>query len=230
VLARALVVEPHAADIKAELADMGIADEALLDRYMLRGILGGEDAKPREPGLFGRLAAALSLRKARASARAGDWPAAETHYRTLLRHAPDRINARVQLGHALLEQGRPAEAVTAYRRALLSSPREAEIHLHVGHALKNLDRRDSAFESYLTAWRLKPSFALALEELAALRTDRDMQSLLSEEEGVRGGFRATADPDPKALRSPTLLTEPSWLNDRQKLAFRFLAGSLAYKD
>lgn len=230
VLARALALEPEAADIAAEIADMHVPDAASLDGHFLRGILGGSDAAGAgQPSWIRRLSAMLALRLARKSARAGNWPAAEHHYRELLRHAPGWTNARVQLGHALLEQGRAADALDAYRRALVASPRNPDLFLHVGHALKLLKRRTGAVDAYLAAWRLKPGFAAAFDEIHALRPDIDSPSLLMD-----GGIDMQSGGGPAGVGEPSStgrrLAPPRGLNDRQASLFKHLAGAIMYKD
>jgi tetratricopeptide (TPR) repeat protein len=226
VLARALALDPDAAGAAIEIADMQATDAALLDRYFLLGILGGSDAKTNDrPGLISRFQAAWALGQARKSARIFDWPAAEHHYREVLRHAPDRANARVQLGHALLEQNRPADALACYRRALVSSPRDPDLYLHVGHTLKQLKRRNSAFDAYLTAWRLKPGLAAAFDEIRGLRPEIDDPLLLDREIGLTNG--EAGGPDNANRRR---LVPPPRLSEGQISVFKYLAGSIVYKD
>lgn len=55
---------------------------------------------------------------ARRSARAGRWPEAATWYRRVVRIDGCNVSAWTQLGHALKEAGRLAEAADAYRTAL----------------------------------------------------------------------------------------------------------------
>jgi len=230
VLSRALALEPEAADIAAEIADMGATDAAALDRHFLHGILGGSDAGPEyRPGLIGRLLATFALGKARRHARVRDWPAAEFHYRTVLRHAPGWTNARVQLGHALLEQDRAADALACYRRALISSPREPDLYLHVGHALKALERSESALDAYLTAWRLKPGFAAAFDEIRGIWPDIDKADLLS------GAMSASGSPEVSSdigtpVATPRRLAPPPGLNHRQQVVFKRLSGALSHKE
>ena len=231
VLARALALEPGAEDIAAKFEGPNAPDAAALDRHFLRGILGGGDSNGKDgPGLIGRLRAELALAQARGSARRRDWPAAERQYREVLRHAPNWANARTQLGHALLEQERPADALAAYRRALVPGPRNPDLFLHVGHALKLLKRRDSALEAYLTAWRLKPGFGQAFEEIYGLRPDIKLQSLLADGEIDLDSGGVAAGTVEAGGRGRRRLVPPPGLNDRQKSMFRHLAGAMAYKD
>ena len=230
VLARALAIDPGASDIAAELEDLGVRDPAALDRHFLRGILGGSDAKAGPASsLLGRLLELSAIAKARKNARAGNWASAEHFYHEALRHAPDRSSVRVQLGHSLLEQGRPEEALAAYRRALVSSPRDPELYLHVGHALKLLGRRDSALESYFTAWRLKPGWMAAFDEVRGICPELDDPARLNGGVGLGSCDARSADGE-KDRAGGRRLALPPGLTPPQASTFKYLAGALAYKD
>jgi tetratricopeptide (TPR) repeat protein len=231
ILARALALEPEAADIRAEIADMGVTDATTLDRHFLQGILSGNDARPRDrPGLIGRILAARAISAARRCARGRDWRSAEDQYRTALRHAPDRVGARVQLGHALLEQGRAEEALACYRRALVPAPREPDLYLHVGHALKALERRESAFDAYLTAWRLQPGSAAAFDEIRGLRPEIEKAALLSGA-GLDTGYAEAGLTGGGSRRSTRRrLAPPRGLGHREEAVFKYLSGSISYKE
>jgi tetratricopeptide (TPR) repeat protein len=210
---------------------MGVTDAAALDRHFLRGILAGSDAQQEDrAGLIDRFLAARALRAARRRARARDWAGAEAHYRTVLRHEPGRANARIQLGHALLEQDRAEDALACYRHAQVSSPREPDLYLHVGHALKRLDRRDSALEAYLTAWRLMPGSATAFEEFRGLLPNVEKADLLAgggivgTDAGATGEVRL-----PDATRR-SLIAPPPGLSHKQEAVFKLLSGAVSYKE
>ena len=230
VLARALALEPEAADVRAEMTGMGIIEAAALDRHFLQGILGGSDATTeRRPGLIRRFLAMIALTAARRRARARDWPAAEFQYRAVLRHAPDRTNARVQLGHALLEQSRAEEALACYRRALVAGPRNPDLYLHVGHALKLLDRRESALDAYVTAWRLKPGSPSVFDEIRGLRPDIEKDDLLTGDPTTSETGTAAEARLPDATRRRRIAPPPG-LSHRQEAVFKLLSGSVSYKE
>jgi len=229
-LARTLALEPGAGEVRAEIAAMGVTDAATLDRHFLRGILAGSDAKEEDwAGLIDRFLSARALGAARRRARTRDWAAAEAHYRTVLRHEPGRANARVQLGHALLEQDRPEDALACYRRAQVSSPREPDLYLHVGHALKRLDRRASALDAYLTAWRLMPGSPAAFEEIRGLLPNVEKADLLAGG-GVGIDAGATGEARLPDATGRSLIAPPPRMSHRQKAVFKLLSGSVSYKE
>lgn len=168
-LARALVLDPTAPDLKAEIASFGL-DDSLLDHHVLVGLAGGRASRPPDPHVIRRKRATLLIGRARRFARSGKWSEAHSAYQRAVLLDPTRVTALVQFGHANLQLGLYESALTTYRRALLLSPRDPDIYLHTGHALKKLDRRDSAFASYLAAWRLQPGLAEAAEEMRGIHS------------------------------------------------------------
>ncbi len=73
-------------------------------------------------------------------------------------------------GNALMNQGRPAEAVEAYRLSLQEFPNHAITLFNLGNALKETGRGEEAIEAYRSALVAKPDFADAAYNLAiALR-------------------------------------------------------------
>jgi hypothetical protein len=88
---------------------------------------------------------------------------------TLFTHAaaviPDNYVAQVQLGNALAEQGRFAEAIDRYRAALRVKPDLAEAHGNLGALLAQEGRLDEAIAEYAEALRLNPNLADAHNNL-----------------------------------------------------------------
>src|SRR3990170_4928811 len=73
-------------------------------------------------GIAGLLAAAVRHH------RAGHLPEAEAHYRRILAIRPDYAEVLFNLGVALKQQGRFAEAIVAYRQTIGLMPSNAEAH------------------------------------------------------------------------------------------------------
>ncbi|HEY4300244.1 MAG TPA: tetratricopeptide repeat protein [Candidatus Didemnitutus sp.] len=71
------------------------------------------------------------------------------------------FRAELNLAKALIEAGRPAEAIAAAQAALRLDPRSAEAHNNWGNALVDLDRLDEACAHFETALRDKPGLSAA---------------------------------------------------------------------
>lgn len=85
---------------------------------------------------------------------AGDLPAAESHYRDALTHRPGDSLAAYNLGVALQDQRRLAEAVTAYNLALASDPDLADAHFNLSGLYEELGDGTAAFRHLRTYHKL----------------------------------------------------------------------------
>ena len=93
---------------------------------------------------------------------------AEAAYRRAVEQAPDHVDACLNLGVLLCDDGRCAEAVELYRRALHHRPREALLHFNLGVALEDLGRAGDALASYDACLQLTPQLADAHYNAARL--------------------------------------------------------------
>lgn len=233
--ARALAIDGNLDDVKNEISELGVMDTAALDAAMLRGALLGSELPSRTPGLIARLLMSATLKHARVSAKNGDWSRAEQAYRKVLKRAPTQASLLIQFGHALREQNKLEGALIAYRHAILLAPRNPDQYIHMGHALKSLGRRDAALAAYLTSWRLRPGRPEVLMEIRAFREDFSEHDL-----GWDPGAHVSAslhrqDGEPHAVggverMERAQLAEEPWLNHQQRRVFKYLSGSLAYKE
>jgi tetratricopeptide (TPR) repeat protein len=73
------------------------------------------------------------------------------------------------LGNALLESGKPREAIEHYEQALRIKPDYAEAHNNLGVALMELGRTQDAIAQYEQALRINPNFSEAQKGLARAR-------------------------------------------------------------
>ena len=93
---------------------------------------------------------------------------AEAAYRRAIGTAPDHVDAYLNLGVMLCDDGRRAEAVELYRQALRHRPAEALLHFNLAVALEDLQRADEALASYETCLQLSPKLADAHYNAARL--------------------------------------------------------------
>lgn len=76
---------------------------------------------------------------------------------------PGDLALRLDLGRALLQSGRPHDAVGALSEAAKAAPGDARVHLELGRALGQLCRWDDALASLAEAVRIAPENAEAHE-------------------------------------------------------------------
>jgi tetratricopeptide (TPR) repeat protein len=103
---------------------------------------------PREDG-FAR-AAALERR---------DPEAAIAAYDEVIAAAPERLDARINLGRLLHEAGRTAQAERVYREAMARCGRDPLLLYNLGVLLGDLGRTREAIETYEAALRADPAMA-----------------------------------------------------------------------
>lgn len=89
-------------------------------------------------------------------------------YQRLLELDPDHVDAHVNLGRLLHEEGAPAAAEKHYRRALDLDPDHEIAAFNLGVALEDLGRFKDAIDAYLRALELDPQNADAHFNLAGL--------------------------------------------------------------
>ena len=115
--------------------------------------------QPANPRAYGNLAHAYI--------DAGRWQEALAASRRELQIAPDyRGDAPLNLGRALTELGRPAEALPFFEEALHELPDSFDVRNNFGVALAALGRWPEAVAQYEAALRLRPDFAEAENNLA----------------------------------------------------------------
>jgi Flp pilus assembly protein TadD len=98
----------------------------------------------------------------------GKYDEAIAHLREYIRLRPDDLNvvrAHILLGRALLNAGRPAEAVDALQRALFMRPGDADVHGLLADAWLRLERYPEAAREYRERIKLVPTDPVAHESL-----------------------------------------------------------------
>ena len=95
------------------------------------------------------------------------------HYERALKTAPSHTEAHVNLGNALVQQGRFDEAMAHYRTALAIQPHNEEIYGNIGNAhcaqagaLNSQGRTRESIAHYRAALQALPECAEALNNLA----------------------------------------------------------------
>ncbi len=81
---------------------------------------------------------------------------AEAALRDAIRLGADDTATLVNLGHALMMQARPTDALVPYGRAVSADPGAAHARYAWGLALHDTGRRDEATEQFCEAARIEP--------------------------------------------------------------------------
>jgi tetratricopeptide (TPR) repeat protein len=165
---RALAIRPGHAEARANLgvalAKMGRVDEAIPQLEKALRI------DPSSSLTHANLGLAL---------RGKDPARALEHMRRAVELKPDFMEARLNLGAALLDGGQDAEARAAFDGALAIDPRSAPAHFRLGSILLEHGRSDEAAAHFEEALRLDPKLASGRNSLgvARLREGRPDQAI-----------------------------------------------------
>lgn len=110
-----------------------------------------------------------------------------TLYRTTIAKNPACWMAHNNLAIALVDAGRPAEALPHYERALALRPNYAEAENNLGYALTQLNRNADALAHLQRAIELKRDYAEAHNNLGAalMRLDRSAEGIAAFSEAAR---------------------------------------------
>jgi len=101
----------------------------------------------------------------------GDPTAAEQAYERALMAAPDYLDAWLNLGCMLCDQGRFDEAIARYRMALEHLPDQPLLHFNLGVAFEDAGALREALDSYHACIDLAPEFADAHYNAARLHEE-----------------------------------------------------------
>jgi tetratricopeptide (TPR) repeat protein len=157
------------AESRQMLLDFEVAPAGGTVSLIAREIDTENPARPARPattpGTDAPLAQAREL-------EAGDPTAAERAYREVIEHAPDSVDAYLNLGALLYEAGRLDDALRIYDQGLTQAPREPRLHFNRALALEDLQRDDDALAAYEVCLKLDADFADAHFNAARLYEQR----------------------------------------------------------
>jgi len=104
-----------------------------------------------------------------------DAPAAMALYQQAITADPQHLDARINLGLLLHEDGRSADAEEVYRAALADCGSDPIVLFNLGVLLEELGRQSEAAVSYEAALRLDPAWPTATTTSTALRAIRQTE-------------------------------------------------------
>lgn len=111
--------------------------------------------------------------KGRRAYEAGQFQEAVAAFARALEAAPSSVTARVNLGSALIQSGRDADATGYLRDALRMSPQEPGVAEALIGALVRLGRDDEAIETFLRVSSYRPDDEPSLVAVSILLADRE---------------------------------------------------------
>ena len=134
----------------------------------------------RRPLLGGLAAGVLAALMLRAHDQTSVWQDSVTLWRHSLACTEDNLTAHLNLGNALLEQGRVDEAMVHYQMALQVNPDHPDAQASLGSALIQKGRWDEAIGHLQKALEIKPDLATAHNDLGNLLAQRgDLDSAIA---------------------------------------------------
>ena len=96
------------------------------------------------------------------------WENRVTLWTDVVQKSPDKARPHFNLGTALSEQQKDAEAIPHYQRALEINPRMAQPHINLGQIMEKQNRLKEAAAHYRAALENKPDFPDAYNNLGAI--------------------------------------------------------------
>lgn len=113
------------------------------------------------------------LLKAAEAASSGDLSTAISHYESALKTGAER--PEIHSGHALalMQAGRPDEALTAAEKAISIAPDDARANYALGHILRLREKTDEALTALNKALAAEPDLMLAVYEQGMLLAEKN---------------------------------------------------------
>jgi Flp pilus assembly protein TadD len=113
------------------------------------------------------------LLKVSEAASSGDLSAAIAHYESALETGSERPEIHSGYALALIENGKPDEALAAARKAVSLAPDDARANYALGHILRLREEKDEALAVMTKAVAAEPDFMLAVYEQGMLFVEVD---------------------------------------------------------
>ncbi len=115
------------------------------------------------------------------------WHDTKTFFEHALRVNPDSFPALNNLGFALADQGKYADAIRLFNEALRVEPDSAVTHLNLANALVRLGKLEEGIQQYEDALRLVPNYARAHTNLglALAEQGRHLEAIEHHREALR---------------------------------------------
>lgn len=125
----------------------------------------------------------------------GDFAASLASCDAVLRIDPNRVEAWINRGNALVQLHRPDEALQSYQRALRIKPDFVEVMNNCANVLKHLQRFDEALDVYAQALKIRPDYLEATFNSGVLLGE------LGRPREAIARYRRTVDIDPNHVRA-----------------------------
>ncbi len=113
------------------------------------------------------------LLKASEAASSGDLTAVIAHYESALETGGDRPEIQAGYALALMEAGRPDDALAAAGKAVSLAPDDARANYALGHILRLCGEKDEALAALTVAVNAEPDLMLAVYEQGMLLADKE---------------------------------------------------------
>jgi tetratricopeptide (TPR) repeat protein len=210
------------------LAYRGLGDRAQAEEHLAKaGAVGVAPADPLMDALAGlRTGERVHIARGRTAFRAGRWADAAEQFRKAVAARPESVEARVNLGSALVQTGDADGAVAQFREALRLDPNNATARFNLGVLLSGKGPGQEALDHLRAAVDRWPRDAEARRTLARLLRDAGR----TEEALAEYGKAVELDPAEETARlgeAETLVRLGRYAQARQKLeeSLRSLPGS-----
>jgi protein O-GlcNAc transferase len=230
LLAAALAEKPEANRLHYALglAYRGLGDRAKAEEHLAKaGAVGVAPADPLINALAGlRTGERVHIARGRTAFRAGRWADAAEQFRKAVAARPESVEARVNLGSALVRTGDTDGAVAQFREALRLDPNNATAHFNLGVLLSGKEPTQEALDHLRAAVDRRPRDAEARRTLARLLRDAGRP------EEALGEYRKAVELDPaeetaRLGEAETLVRLGRYREARERLeeSLRSLPGS-----